>query len=107
LRTRVSSPQPIEESTIARLHAAYLSGDVTAATITRAYIGTDTGGSVRAPASINNLVGVRPTVGLVSRTGMAPLDSRRDTPGPMCRSVEDAARLCGAYRRNRRCHAET
>lgn len=56
-------------------------------------IGTDTGGSVRAPSSINNLVGIRPTVGLVSRTGMGPLDSQRDTPGPMCRSVEDAARL--------------
>ncbi|MBV9327788.1 MAG: amidase [Chloroflexi bacterium] len=56
-------------------------------------LGTDTGGSVRAPASINNLVGVRPTVGLVSRTGMAPLDSQRDTPGPMARTVEDAARL--------------
>src|SRR5205823_13574764 len=53
-------------------------------------IGTDTGGSVRAPASINNLVGIRPTVGLVSRTGMAPLDSQRDTPGPMTRTVEDA-----------------
>lgn len=56
-------------------------------------VGTDTGGSVRAPASINNLVGIRPTVGLVSRTGIAPLDSQRDTPGPMTRSVEDAARL--------------
>ena len=56
-------------------------------------IGTDTGGSVRAPSSINNLVGIRPTVGLVSRIGMAPLDSQRDTPGPMARSVEDAARL--------------
>ncbi|HET6315794.1 MAG TPA: amidase family protein, partial [Chloroflexota bacterium] len=56
-------------------------------------LGTDTGGSVRAPASINNLVGIRPTVGLVSRTGMAPLDSQRDTPGPMTRTVEDAARL--------------
>ncbi|MBV9546296.1 MAG: amidase, partial [Chloroflexi bacterium] len=56
-------------------------------------VGTDTGGSVRAPASINNLVGIRPTVGLVSRSGMAPLDSQRDTPGPMTRSVEDAARL--------------
>jgi amidase len=56
-------------------------------------LGTDTGGSVRAPASINNLVGIRPTVGLVSRTGMAPLDSQRDTPGPMARTVEDAARL--------------
>ena len=56
-------------------------------------IGTDTGSSVRSPASINNLVGVRPTVGLVSRTGMAPLDSQRDTPGPMGRTVEDVARL--------------
>ena len=56
-------------------------------------IGTDTGGSVRAPSSINNLVGIRPTVGLVSRSGMAPLDSQRDTPGPMARTVEDAARL--------------
>ncbi len=56
-------------------------------------IGTDTGGSVRAPSSINNLVGIRPTVGLVSRTGMAPLDSQRDTAGPMTRTVEDAARL--------------
>src|SRR5579859_7487939 len=56
-------------------------------------LGTDTGGSVRAPASICNLVGLRPTVGLVSRTGMGPLDSQRDTPGPMARTVEDAARL--------------
>src|SRR5438128_5051938 len=56
-------------------------------------IGTDTGGSVRAPASITNLVGIRPTVGLVSRTGMGPLDSQRDTPGPMARTVEDAARV--------------
>ncbi len=56
-------------------------------------LGTDTGGSVRAPASINNLVGIRPTVGLVSRTGMAPLDSQRDTPGPMGRTVEDVARV--------------
>jgi len=56
-------------------------------------IGTDTGGSVRAPSSINNLVGIRPTVGLVSRTGMGPLDSQRDTPGPMGRNVEDVARL--------------
>jgi Asp-tRNA(Asn)/Glu-tRNA(Gln) amidotransferase A subunit family amidase len=56
-------------------------------------IGTDTGGSVRAPSSINNLVGIRPTVGLVSRVGMGPLDSQRDTPGPMGRSVEDVARV--------------
>src|SRR5438093_9551794 len=56
-------------------------------------LGTDTGGSVRAPSSINNLVGIGPTVGLVSRTGITPLDSQRDTAGPMARTVEDTARL--------------
>lgn len=68
-------------------------GVAVAANLGTVGIGTDTGGSVRAPSSINNLVGVRPTVGLVSRTGMGPLDSQRDTPGPMGRSVEDVARL--------------
>jgi Asp-tRNA(Asn)/Glu-tRNA(Gln) amidotransferase A subunit family amidase len=68
-------------------------GVAVAANLGAVGLGTDTGGSVRAPASINNLVGIRPTVGLVSRTGMAPLDSQRDTPGPMARTVEDAARL--------------
>src|SRR5499427_2555000 len=56
-------------------------------------VGTDTGSSVRSPASINNLVGIRPTVGLVSRTGVARLISQRDTPGPMGRTVDDVARL--------------
>jgi len=68
-------------------------GVAIAANFGTAGIGTDTGGSVRAPSSINNLVGIRPTVGLVSRTGMGPLDSERDTPGPMGRSVADVARL--------------
>src|SRR5207247_917248 len=137
---------PVEEITIAQLHAGYLEGKTTAREVTEAYLeriaaydkrgpylnalitvnpnavadaanldaalksngkltgplhgipiivkdNIDTSGSVRAPASINNLVGIRPTVGLVSRTGMAPLDSQRDTPGPMTRTVEDAARL--------------
>jgi amidase len=56
-------------------------------------IGTDTGGSVRAPSAHNALVGLRPTVGLVSRTGMVPLDSVRDTAGAMARSVSDMAIL--------------
>jgi len=56
-------------------------------------IGTDTGGSVRAPSAHNALVGLRPTVGLVSRTGMVPLNSVRDTAGPMARSVADMAIL--------------
>jgi amidase len=59
-------------------------------------IGTDTGGSVRAPTAHNALVGLRPTVGLVSRTGMVPLNSVRDTAGPMARSVADMAILLDA-----------
>ena len=54
-------------------------------------IGTDTGGSVRMPSAHNALVGLRPTVGLVSRTGIVPLDTVRDTAGPMARSVTDMA----------------
>ncbi len=56
-------------------------------------IGTDTGGSVRMPSAHNALAGLRPTVGLVSRTGVVPLDSIRDTAGPMARSVTDMAIL--------------
>jgi len=59
-------------------------------------IGTDTGGSVRMPSAHNALVGLRPTVGLVSRTGIQPNDSIRDTAGPMARSVTDMAILLDA-----------
>ncbi|WP_082477925.1 amidase family protein [Microbacterium sp. Leaf320] len=53
--------------------------------------GTDTGGSIRVPSSYNQLVGVRPTVGLASRDGIIPLALSQDTGGPMARSVIDAA----------------
>jgi len=53
--------------------------------------GTDTGGSIRVPSSYNQLVGVRPTVGLASRDGIIPLALSQDTGGPMTRSVTDAA----------------
>jgi Asp-tRNA(Asn)/Glu-tRNA(Gln) amidotransferase A subunit family amidase len=56
-------------------------------------IGEDTGGSVRGPASVNNLVGLRPTLPLVSRHGMMPANPTQDTMGPMTRSVADAAAL--------------
>ncbi len=59
-------------------------------------IGTDTGGSVRMPSAHNALVGLRPTVGLVSRIGIQPNDSVRDTAGPMARSVTDMAILLDA-----------
>ena len=56
-------------------------------------VGEDTGGSIRVPASCCNLYGLRPTTGLVSRTGLSPLVSRQDTAGPMARTVDDMARL--------------
>jgi amidase len=68
-------------------------GAALAASFVVAGIGTDTGGSVRAPSAHNALAGLRPTVGLVSRTGMTPLNSVRDTPGPMARTVADMAIL--------------
>ncbi len=56
-------------------------------------LGTDTGGSIRVPASYNGLVGLRPTQGLIDRRGVAPLAPTTDTVGPIARSVEDVGRL--------------
>lgn len=53
--------------------------------------GTDTGGSIRVPSSYNQLVGIRPTVGLASRSGIVPLALSQDTGGPIARTVADAA----------------
>ena len=58
--------------------------------------GSDTGQSIRSPASANSLVGVRPTRGLVSRAGMIPLSTTQDAAGPITRTVEDAARTLDA-----------
>ena len=59
-------------------------------------IGEDTGGSIRGPASVNNLVGLRPTLPLVSRFGMMPARPTTDTLGPITRTVKDAAILLDA-----------
>ncbi|MCR6652007.1 MAG: amidase family protein [Cellvibrionaceae bacterium] len=59
-------------------------------------VGTDTGGSIRMPAAHNALAGLRPTVGLISRTGIQPNNSVRDTAGPMTRTVADMAILLDA-----------
>ncbi len=59
-------------------------------------IGTETNGSIVSPASINGIVGLKPTVGLVSRRGIAPISHSQDTAGPLARSVRDAAVLLGA-----------
>ena len=56
-------------------------------------LGTDTGNSIRGPSSHTALVGLRPTLGLTSRDGIVPLYARNDVGGPMCRTVEDVARV--------------
>jgi amidase len=59
-------------------------------------VGTETNGSIICPAFRNGVVGIRPTVGLLSRAGVIPISSRQDTPGPMARTVTDAALLLSA-----------
>ncbi len=59
-------------------------------------IGTETDGSIVSPSSINGIVGIKPTVGLVSRWGIIPISHSQDTAGPMGRTVRDAAMLLGA-----------
>jgi len=66
-----------------------------AASLCAAAVGGETNGSIVFPASSSGIVGLRPTVGLVSRRGMVPVSVTRDTPGPMARTVEDAAILLG------------
>ena len=58
-------------------------------------IGTETSGSILSPASANGVVGIKPTVGLVSRTGILPITADQDTAGPIARTVADAAALLG------------
>jgi len=58
-------------------------------------VGTETDGSIVSPASINGIVGIKPTVGLVSRRGIVPISHSQDTAGPLARSVRDAAILLG------------
>ncbi|MFB2557394.1 amidase family protein [Herbiconiux liangxiaofengii] len=66
-------------------------GAAIAANLAGIGFGTDTGGSIRVPSSYNQLVGIRPTVGLTSRDGIIPLALSQDTGGPIARSVTDAA----------------
>jgi amidase len=67
-----------------------------AADLTLLAIGTETDGSITCPASINGIVGIKPTIGLISRSGIVPISHRQDTAGPMARSVHDAAVLLTA-----------
>ncbi|GAE06679.1 amidase family protein [Paenibacillus sp. JCM 10914] len=71
-------------------------GAAIAANFAAAGLGTDTGGSIRIPSSLNSLVGIRPTIGLSSRDGIIPLALTQDVGGPMARTVADAAAVLEA-----------
>ncbi len=71
------------------------SGVAVAANYCAAAIGTETDGSITSPAAAMSLVGIKPTIGLVSRAGIIPIAHSQDTAGPMTRTVADAARLLG------------
>ena len=66
---------------------------VVALGLVKASIGTETNGSISCPASVNGIVGIKPTVGLVSRVGIIPISPTQDTAGPMAISVSEAAKL--------------
>ncbi|MGN6480829.1 amidase family protein, partial [Luteibacter sp.] len=72
------------------------SGSAVAAGLATVAIGSETDGSIICPASMTGLVGIKPTVGLVSRTGIIPISHSQDTAGPMARSVADAAAVLSA-----------
>jgi len=104
----------LDEVTVDELQRSMESGQRTARSITELYlgriealdrqgpelgaltIGTETGGSIMCPSSSNGIVGIKPTVGLWSRSGIIPISHSQDTAGPMCRTVRDAAILLGA-----------
>ena len=69
------------------------SGSSVAAGLVTLAVGTETDGSIICPASLNGCVGIKPTVGNVSRVGVVPISDAQDSPGPMARSVADAALL--------------
>ena len=71
-------------------------GAAIAASLATVGIGTETDGSIVCPSNANGLVGLKPTVGLVSRSGIIPISHTQDTAGPMCRTVTDAAILLAA-----------
>ncbi|NCD70714.1 amidase [Mucilaginibacter agri] len=72
------------------------SGSAASASLCAVAIGTETNGSVVSPSSVNGLVGIKPTVGLLSRSGIIPISKTQDTAGPMARTVTDAAMLLSA-----------
>jgi amidase len=72
------------------------SGVVAAADLAVAAVGTETDGSIVCPSGANGVVGIKPTLGLLSRAGIVPITADQDTSGPIARNVTDAAALLGA-----------
>ena len=72
------------------------SGAAVAANLCTAAVGTETDGSIICPSHANGIVGIKPTLGLISRSGIIPIAHSQDTAGPMARTVADAAILLGA-----------
>lgn len=72
------------------------SGIAASVSLAAGTLGTETNGSILSPSGVNGVVGVKPTVGLTSRTGCIPIAASQDTIGPMCRTVADAAVLLAA-----------
>jgi amidase len=72
------------------------SGAAIAASLAAVAVGTETDGSITSPSAVNGLVGIKPTLGLVSRSGIIPIAHSQDTAGPMARTVADAAALLTA-----------
>jgi amidase len=72
------------------------SGVAVAANLCAASVGTETSGSIISPACSNSIVGIKPTLGMISRTGIVPIAHSQDTAGPMARTVEDTAILLGS-----------
>ncbi|CAL5043241.1 unnamed protein product [Urochloa decumbens] len=72
------------------------SGVAAAANMAAVTLGSETDGSILCPSSVNSVVGIKPTLGLTSRSGVIPLTPRQDTIGPMCRTVSDAVHVLDA-----------
>jgi amidase len=90
-------PRPLDDGRPALAAGGSSSGPAiaVAANLATVGVGTETSGSILNPASQNMLVGIKPTVGLVSRYGIVPITADQDTAGPMARTVTDAAKLLG------------
>ena len=89
-------PRPTADGRPALATGGSSSGIGTAANLWAANVGTETSGSILSPSNQNMLVGIKPTVGRVSRYGVIPITADQDTAGPMAKSVTDAAIVLGA-----------